>query len=48
MCSVMIIELWPRKRETENEEENDVEDPSGYEKSVVQLARLGWEDLVSV
>jgi len=48
MCSVMMIELWPRKRETENDDENDVEDMSGYEKSVVQIARLGREDLVSV
>jgi len=31
-----------------DENENDVEDTSGYEKSRVRLARLGWEDLVSV
>jgi len=36
------------KREMGDEEENDVEDTSGYEKSGVQLASLGWEDLVSV
>ena len=31
-----------------DEDENDVEDTSGYEKSGVGLARLGWEDLVLV
>ena len=31
-----------------DEDDNDVEDTSEYEKSGVQLARLGWEDLVSV
>jgi hypothetical protein len=34
----MIVELWTRKRETGNEDENDVEDTSGYEKSGVRLA----------
>jgi len=29
-------------------DENEVEDTSGYEKSGVQLARFGWDDLVSV
>jgi len=31
-----------------DEDENDMKDTSGYEKSGVRLARLGWEDLVSV
>jgi hypothetical protein len=30
------------------EDENDVEDTSGHEQSGVQLAWLGWADLVSV
>jgi hypothetical protein len=44
----MMFELWTRKREVWDEDENDVEDTSGYEKSGVQLAWLGWKDLVSV
>jgi len=44
----MMVELWMRKREMRDEDENDVEDTSGYEKSGVQLALSGWEDLVSV
>ena len=31
-----------------DQDENDVEDTSGYEKSGVRLAGLGWEDLVLV
>jgi hypothetical protein len=31
-----------------DEDENDVEDMSGYEKSGVRLAWLGWKDLVLV
>jgi hypothetical protein len=31
-----------------DDDENDVEDTSRYEKSGVPLASLGWEDLVSV
>jgi len=27
----MIVELWTRKREMGDEDENDVEDTSGYE-----------------
>jgi len=34
----MTVELWTRKREMEDEDENDMEDMSGYEKSGVQLA----------
>jgi hypothetical protein len=36
------------KQRNGNEDEYDVEDTSGYEESGVQLARLGWENLVSV
>jgi len=46
MCSAMIVELWTRKREMGNEDENDVEDMSEYKKSGVRLAQLGWEDLI--
>jgi len=31
MCSAMIVELWTRKREMGDEDENDGEDTSGYE-----------------
>jgi len=31
-----------------DEDENDVEDTSEYEKSGIRLARLGWEDLILV
>jgi len=34
----MMVELWTRKREMGDEDENDKEDTSGYEKSGVQLA----------
>jgi len=44
----MMVELWTRMREMGDEDENDVEDSCGYEKSGVLLARLGWEDLLSV
>ena len=43
-----MVELWTRKRVMGDENENDMEDTSGYEKPGVQLASLGWEDLVSV
>jgi hypothetical protein len=33
----MIVEMWMRKREIGDEDENDVEDTSGYEKSGVRL-----------
>jgi len=48
LCSAMMVEMWMRKREMGDEDENNVEDTSGYEKSGVRLAWLGWEDLVSV
>jgi hypothetical protein len=33
----MMVELWMRKREIGDVDENDVEDTSGYVKSGVQL-----------
>jgi len=44
----MMVELWTRKREMGDEDENDMEDTSGHEKSGVRLAWLGLEELVSV
>jgi len=43
-----MVELWTRKREMGDEDENDMEDMRGYEKSGVRLAWLCWEDLGSV
>jgi hypothetical protein len=34
----MMVELWTRKREMGDEDKNDMENTSGYEKSAVQLA----------
>ena len=34
----MMVELWMGKREMGDEDENDMEDKSGYEKSEVRLA----------
>jgi len=34
----MMIELWTRKREMGDEDENDMEDTSVYETSGVRLA----------
>jgi len=34
----MVVEFWMRKREIGEEDENSMEDTSGYEKSVVGLA----------
>jgi hypothetical protein len=34
----MMVELWRRKREMGDEDENDMENMSGYEKSRVRLA----------
>jgi len=48
LCSAMMVEMWMRKREMGDEDENDVEDTSGYEESEVQLPWLGSEHLVSV
>jgi len=44
----MMVELWTRKREMVDEDENDMENTSRYDKSQVRLPWLGWEDLVSV
>jgi len=33
-----MVELWTRKREMWEEDENDMEDTSGYEQSGVELA----------
>jgi len=44
----MMVELWTRNREMGHEDENDMEDTSGYEKSGVWLAWLGLEDHLSV
>jgi hypothetical protein len=46
--SAMMVQLWTRKREMGDEDENDVEDTRGYLKLWVRLAWLGWEDLISV
>jgi hypothetical protein len=35
---LMIVELWTIKRAMGDEDDNDMEDTSGYEKSGVQLA----------
>jgi len=34
----MMVELWTRKREMGDGDENDMENTSGYEESGVQLA----------
>jgi hypothetical protein len=34
----MMVELWARKREMGDGDENNMEDTSGYEKSGVRLA----------
>jgi hypothetical protein len=34
----MMVELWTRKREMGDEDENNVEDTNGYETSGEQLA----------
>jgi len=44
----MMVELWTRKIKMVDDVKNHSEDPSRYEESGVQLAWLGWEDLVSV
>jgi hypothetical protein len=37
LCSAMMVELWMRKREMGDEDENDVEDTSRYENSRIQF-----------
>jgi len=44
----MMVELWTRNREIGDQDENSMENTSGYEKSGVRLAWLGVEDPVSV
>jgi len=44
----MMVELWTRKKEMGDEDENDMENTSSYEKSGVRLAWLGLEDPVLV
>jgi len=34
----MMVELWTRREDMWDEDENDVEDTGGYEKSGVRLA----------
>jgi len=43
-----MVELWMRKREMGDEDENDVENTRGYEHSGIQLGWLGLEGLISV
>jgi len=40
----MMVELWTRKKEMGDEDDSDMEDFSGYEKSGVRLASLGLEE----
>jgi len=42
----IMVELWTREREMKAEDENDVEDTWGIEKSGLHHAGVGWEDLV--
>ena len=44
----MMVELWTRKREMGDEDENDMEDASVYGKSGVRVGWMGWEYLISV
>jgi len=48
LCSAMMVELWMRKQVMWEEDENNMEDKSGYETSGVQLAWLSLDDLISV
>ena len=48
LCSAMMVEFWTRRREMGDENENDMEDTSGYKKSGARLGGLGWEDLISL
>jgi hypothetical protein len=43
-----MVELWTRKREMGDEDENEMDNTSGCEKSGVRLACLGLEDPVLV
>jgi len=44
----MMVMLWTRKREMGDADENNMEDPSQYDKSGVRLVWLYVEDIVSV
>jgi len=44
----MMVELWMRKREMGDEDENNIEDTSGYDKSGEWPAWFGLEDPISV
>ena len=44
----MMVEVCTRQRVMGDEDKNDVEDTSGYEKSWVRLTSLCWEDLMLV
>jgi len=48
LSSAMMVELWMTIREMGEEDENDMEDTSGYEKSGLLLAWLGSEDVILV
>jgi len=44
----MMVELWSRKREMGDEDEHNMEDTSGYDKSGEWLDSFSLEHLVSV
>jgi len=44
----MMVELWTRNREMGDEDENYVEDVSGYGNSGVRLTQMGQDDHVLV
>jgi len=44
----MMVELWTRRREMGDEDENDMEDTSGPGESGVRHAKLGLQDIVRV
>jgi hypothetical protein len=49
LCDLAImVEFWTRKKEMRDEDENNIERTSGYEKSAVSLARLRLELTVMV
>jgi len=48
LCSATMVEFWMRQGELGDEDENNVEDMSGYEKSGVWLAWLSLEDHIWV
>jgi len=44
----MMLEMWARKRDMGDEGINNLDDMSGYDKALVQIARVGWDDIVTV